>query len=130
MIDFQRLTFLAKKDNEVFYSSKENGIFPVFDCLQKHKQKMEDSDVSDKIVGIASARLLAYARIKSLYTLTISRDALELLEAKNIKTVFKEKTENIMGNDKKAICQIELLSRKNKSIDEFIKALKSFLRYC
>lgn len=129
MIDFQKLTFLAKKNNKIFYSSKKKGVFPLFDCLQKHKQRMECAEIADKVVGTGAARLLVYAKIKSLYTLTITKEALQLLVAKNIKTVFKEKTENIMNQYKTGVCPVELLSRKHKSIDKFIISLKSFLNY-
>lgn len=66
----------------------------------------------DKIVGRAAAMLLTYAKVKEIWTLTISQDAKKYLKKSKIKIEFKKEVKNIMNQKGDDFCPMEKLSRK------------------
>lgn len=105
-------SFVLIKNGKILYKSKADRLRPLILCIKKHKKEMRGAVVFDKIVGRAAALLLAYAKVKEVWTPTISQDAMKYLKKSKIKIEFKKEVKNIMNQKGDDLCPMEKLSRK------------------
>lgn len=118
------------KDKKIIFSSKENGIKPLVECIHKFKGKTKACILYDKVVGMAAARLIVYSYlIKEVNALVASDNAIDYLIKNKIKINFKEKVEKIMNKDKTKQCRMEELSEKIKNNKKFYLQIKDLI-YC
>jgi len=82
---------------------------------------MQGTIAFDRIIGQAAAILLAYAKVKEVWTPIISQDARKYLKKNKIKVEFKKEVKNIMNQKGDDLCPMEKLSRKMG--DKLIKYL-------
>jgi hypothetical protein len=105
------------------YKSKSQGLKPLVFCLRKYKKEMKNAVVYDKIVGLAAAMLLAYGKVKEVWTPIISKDARKYLEKHRIKIIYKKEVKNILNKDGTDICPMEKIAEK-AGLRELSKILK------
>lgn len=108
----KKWSFVLIKNGEILYKSKADRLKPLIFCIKKHKKEMRGAIVFDKIVGRAAATLLAYAKVKEVWTPIISQDAKKYLKKSKIKIGFKKEVKNIMNQKGDDFCPMEKLSRK------------------
>lgn len=117
-------SFVLIKNEKIIYSSKAERLKPLIFCIKKHKKEMRGATVFDRVIGQAAAMLLAHAKVKEIWTPTISQDAKKYLEKNKIKIEFKKKIKNIMNRKGDDLCPMEKLSRKMG--DKLIKHLLNY----
>lgn len=81
---------------------------------------MHGAVVFDKIVGRAAATLLVYAKVKEVWTPTVSRAGKAYLTKNKVKIDYKNLTSCIKNRKGDDICPMEKMSRKMPE-KEFIK---------
>jgi len=120
-------SFVLIKKDKIIFKSKLKGLDPLVFCIKKYKKEMRGAVIFDKIVGRAAACLLAYTKVKEVWTPTISRDARRILAKTKIKVVYKREVKSIMDRKGSDLCPMEKLSRKMKPA-ELIKFLLDLRR--
>ena len=93
--------------NDVIHCSKERGILPLLNWLEQTPCVLLDAVVADKVVGKASALLLAYGGVRSVYANTIGMPAIEVFQKQHIPFCFDEQTETIRNRDDTGDCLME-----------------------
>ena len=92
------------KDGNVIFSSSEGMLSPIIACINKHKNEMEDSIAIDKVVGLAAAKLLTYAKVKEIHAKIASKPAVNYLKTINAENIV----EKIMNTSQQ--CPMEKLA--------------------
>jgi hypothetical protein len=105
-------SFVLIKNGEILYKSKADRLKPLILCIKKHQNEMRRAIVFDKIIGRAAAMLLAHAKVKEVWTPTISQDARKYLKKSKIKIEFQKEVKNIMNQKGDDLCPMEKMSRK------------------
>ena len=70
---------IYKNDASVFVSN-DRGVAPLMKLLKDNKLQLKDSIIADKVIGKAAALLMAYARVKEVYSPMISKPAIKVFE--------------------------------------------------
>lgn len=109
-------SFVLIKNGKIIFKSRAPRLEPLILCIKKHKKEMRGAIVFDKIVGRAAAILLVYAKVKEVWTPTISADGKKYLEKNKIKVIFEKEVRCIMNRKGDDLCPMEKLSRK-KGVD-------------
>ncbi|KKT32759.1 MAG: hypothetical protein UX02_C0006G0027 [Candidatus Moranbacteria bacterium GW2011_GWC1_45_18] len=73
---------------------------------------MRGAVVFDKIIGQAAAIFLVYAKVKEVWTPTISRSGKACLEKHNVKIDYKNLVSCIKNRKGDDLCPMEKMSRK------------------
>ena len=113
---------VADSDGEI-KKYKGKGLKPIFEHLKKDNFK--NCFVYDKLTGKASALLLAYGKAKKLYTRTLSREALPILEKYNIEYEVEILTDYIINWSKTDKCPMEKAVENTDNPQSAYKILKS-----
>ncbi len=109
------------KDNKIScYDGK--GISPLLRYLENGN--FENTIVGDKKIGRASALLLVYGKAKQVYTPVISKPAIEILEAFDVKYIADEVVENILNQTQTDLCPMEKKVQCIEQPDEAYELLK------
>ena len=114
-------SFILIKRGKIIFKSKAERLKPLILCIKKHQKEMQGTIAFDRIIGQAAAILLAYAKVKEVWTPIISQDARKYLKKNKIKVEFKKEVKNIMNQKGDDLCPMEKLSRKMG--DKLIKYL-------
>lgn len=114
-MNFDNYVLALIKENKIIFSSKDDGLTPLMECIIKFKD-YKDCELHDKIIGLAAAKLILYSEmIKEVKTSLISSPAKKLLEENKIKIEAEQEVENILNKDKTDICPME---KKAMSLDK------------
>ena len=132
MIDFQQYSLVLEKEGQIVFSSDKSNLQPLVECVQKYKSKLKNCSLSDKVVGLAAARLIVYSEMISFVFAGIcSESAQQYLEKNKIKIKYNLLTERILNRDKSASCPMELKAAEIKDEVEFFQFLtKKFISSC
>lgn len=120
-------TLVILKDDREIFSSKKRGLRPLVEAIEFLSSQMKDSTIIDKVIGRAAAMLMVYAKVKEVYTVTISNPAKEVLSDAKIPFHFKNDTKTIMNNSGTGQCPMEKLSLEFEDNKEFLLRVKKIL---
>lgn len=108
--------------------SSDNGLKPLALALKLHRRQMKGATVYDKIVGLASARLLVLAKVKEINTELASQSAVAYLEKNNIKITAEETIPRLLNQAQTSQCEMEKLALEFKDNQKFYRRLLKVLK--
>ncbi len=88
-------------------TSNLKGIRPWLKWLRECPKELEDAMVVDKVVGKAAAMLMVVAKVKKLYTPTISEQALAYLKTQAIEFDYDHTVPYITNIAQDGLCPME-----------------------
>lgn len=121
------LTLCIVKDNDVVYSSKDRGVYPIYHAVIDSDFDIEGASVADKVTGKGAALLCVYGKIGTLHTGIISKPALKVLKDNNIIVTYERLVDNIKNRSGDGLCPVESLSKDIESPQDIILPVKGFL---
>lgn len=125
-LDFTKYSLVLIKDKEILFSSKESGLRPLLECIIQHKPKLRGCTLYDKVIGLASARLILHSNfVSSVYTGVISESAQKLLQNSGVRINTQKTVKNILNKDKTNICPMEIKAQVIKGNSQFFYELHS-----
>ncbi len=123
---FKKYSLLLIKNGEIIYHSKQPYLKPLIDCVNKYKGRLDGCTLYDKVVGLASAKLIVYAKIISqVITLVSTKPAVSLLKRNRIKINAQNTVRDILGPEKIYICPLEARAQKIKNNKQFFLQIKN-----
>ncbi len=102
-------TIVIYKSDASVIISNDRGVAPLMKLLKEDATQLHDSMVADKVVGKAAALLMVYAKVKEVYTPTISVPALEVFKNHNVKITYDQVVERIINRKGDGLCPMETL---------------------
>lgn len=84
-----------------------NRIIDLVSILKEDKDALKGSIIADKVIGKVAASVMAVAGAKEIYTNTLSKFAIPVLENANIKYSYKVLVDYIKNNDQTGMCPME-----------------------
>ncbi len=85
------------------------------------------SSIADRIVGRAAALLCVYSKAASVFAVTISGEAIQVLEDNKVFYRFQNHVPNILNYEGNDICPFEKLVIDLTKPEKAYKKLKSFV---
>ncbi|WP_300408431.1 DUF1893 domain-containing protein [Lagierella sp.] len=121
------MNLVVIQDDLVVFESNKMGIIPMFDFYNSEIEG--DVYIIDKFIGSGAARLLlkSKANIKGIFTFVISKDALKLIESKEINVEYERIVTKILNKRKDDLCPIEKISLGNDEFSDFYSNLEKFI---
>ncbi len=117
------LTLAIVKDGTLLFSTKSHRIGGFLDAIEQQGQRLQGASMADRIAGKAIALLCAYAGIKEVYAIVLSRKALNVFKQYGIGFNWNEIVENVLDSSKTGVCPFE---RAAADIVDPYKAFKTF----
>ncbi len=122
--DFKKYTLALFSQGHTVFESNESRLKPLVEMVQIYKGQYTDCMLHDKIVGLASAKIIVASKIISeLHAGVMSEDAKNFLSQTEIKFTYQELVDGIQNNDKTGPCPMEVKAREIPEPDEFLKAM-------
>jgi len=115
MTDNQQTTCTVIKDGSRIYRSSQGGLRPLLSWLADDPDLLKDSYVIDKVVGKASAPLLAYGGVARVHGQTMSRTGADVLDAHGIEYSYDALVDHVLNKDRTDMCPME---KKVAAIDD------------
>jgi len=99
-------SLVVLKDEKVLFESEHDRLRPIIECINTNN--IEGCTVIDKVVGLAAAKLLEFAKVKEIYAKVASKNAIEfskIINAEKIVDIILNET----GDEQ---CPMEKLAQK------------------
>ncbi len=100
-------TLALCKDQKLILSRFGRGIAPALELLDKHADLLQNADVYDLIIGKAAASVFILGGAKSVFGMTMSDSAIELLSRYGIPCSWHTRTEQIINRRGTGLCPFE-----------------------
>ncbi len=120
--DFTKYTLALYSQGHILFESNESRLKPLIEMVQIYKGEHTGCELHDKIVGLASAKIIVASKIVSeLHAGVMSKDARNFLRETEINFTFQDITDIIMNKERTGPCLMELKAREIESPDEQLK---------
>jgi len=121
----ENLSLVIIKNGKIIFKTQKQGLTGFLEAIEKLGKNLVTASMADKIVGVAASMLCAYAKVASVFALTISKEGSKVLEGNNIVYRFKEVVPNILNRNKKDVCPFEKLAMRSSNPEEAYVKLRS-----
>ncbi len=121
----KNLSVIIRKDNKTIFQSSGHMLHDLARCVRMHKREMENAVAIDRVVGLAAARLLAYARVKEVHALLASEFAIRYLQKRGIPIYARKVVKSILNRGKTDMCPMERMALACRSDAEFYKMIST-----
>ena len=101
------LNLIILSNGETLYTSKEEGMLPLYTAITRLNHAQRDMIVVDKIMGKAAALLASYLNAKEVHCITLSERGKEALEKRRISHYYEKLTPEIINRYGNDICPFE-----------------------
>lgn len=116
------------RNGETMRSFHQRGVSDLWQLLHEEPALLRGGFVADKVVGKGAAALMAAGGVRGLYTRTLSRPALELLERAGIPVEYECLVQNIINRAGNGICPVESLCADARTPEECLPRIGEFIR--
>jgi hypothetical protein len=107
-LDSENVSLFIIKDGRVLFSSEEGGMKPLIKAVRTFSSnELIDTVVVDRIVGKASALIIAFFRAKEVHGKVMSIRGRGLLKKQHIKINYEKLVPEIMNRSETDICPFE-----------------------
>lgn len=125
--DFTRYSLALLEGERLIYSARGGGLRPLWEALEKFQGK-SGLILHDKVIGLAAARLIVRSGIiAEIITRVASWPARQFLEDNGVALRASEVVDNILTQDKSAVCPGEVIALKTSDPEEFLQRMKAML---
>ena len=118
-------TIVIYKNDASVYTSNDRGVAPLMKLLKENKAQLKDAMIADKVVGKAAALLMAYGKVKEVYTPTISTPALQVFKNHNIEIHYDKEVGRIINRKGDGLCPMETLCLNIENPEEAFVAINN-----
>ena len=125
LLSERSLTLSIVKNGEIIFENYSRGISGFLRAIEKFGNKLEGASVADRVVGKAIALLCIYAKVRSVYAITLSKRAKAAFEKNMVYHEWDNLVENIMNANKADKCPFEKLATEISNPREAYKRLKA-----
>lgn len=115
------------KKGEITRTFTRRGVADLYELYQDTPELLDGACIADKIVGKASAAIMALSNVKEVYAAVISTEALSLLREKGIAVSYDRETPYIENRDKTGLCPMETACKQLHSPQEIYNRVKIFI---
>lgn len=105
----------------------KRGVADLFELTQSNPEFLKGARVADKIVGKGAAACMIFGGIRELFTYTISKPALAILQTAQITVHYEQCVDYIQNRTQTAMCPVEQLCADTNNIPEIIEIIRDFL---
>jgi hypothetical protein len=92
-------TFVVVDDTKLLYFSKARGFTPLFEVFDTRPDLLEGGIVGDRIVGRGAAMFFLHAKVKAVFALAVSDEAIDILQDHKVIITWKETVPYIVERD-------------------------------
>ena len=122
--DFSKYSLALFSQGHIIFESNEHKLKPLVEMVQIYKAQYTGCTVHDKVVGLASAKIIAASgMVSELHAGIMSKDAREFLYQTKIHFTFQELVEGIQNQEKDGPCPMEVKAREIAEPDEFLQQM-------
>jgi len=111
-MDFRELlkqySIVIVRDDEIVFKSMDSGIAPLLEAVESIGIKsLHDTCVADRVIGKAAALLVALFKPRYVFSIIMSKSAINVLEENNIEFDYDNLVDYILNREKNDLCPFE-----------------------
>jgi len=125
LLEEEKWNLVVVRDGQVVLSSRESGVSPLFRAVRSMADRLHNAALADRVVGSAVAMLCLHARVASVYAVTASQGALDILGKQSMPVTTENVVSNISNRAGTDVCPFEMLAQDAGSPARLFSVLES-----
>lgn len=125
LLEKEKWNLVVVRDRLVVLSSRDSGVAPFFGAVRSMAESVHNAAVADRVVGSAVAMLCLHARVASVYAVTASQGALDILRSHRVPVTCAAVVPYISNRAGTDLCPFEKLARDAESPARLFSVLES-----
>ena len=121
-------TFVIVDSNKLLYHTAERGLKPLLDLIENAPEKLEGAIVGDRFMGRSAAFLCIYAKVRAVFAMHISDEAIDLLEKHGCQPSWRETVPYIVERDLSSRYKPDLLLKDVEDPVVAYELLRNYLQ--
>jgi hypothetical protein len=122
----EKLTLLVERGGKRVFASDRRGIRTLYEAVSDNLALFEGSEVADKVVGLAAAYILVYARAGKISATLMSQEARRFLKDSNVPHDADSFVKALDEQPHEAV-PAETIARASQSPSTFVEELRARL---
>ncbi|MFO7712062.1 MAG: DUF1893 domain-containing protein [Dehalococcoidia bacterium] len=125
LLEKEKWNLVVVRDGLIVLSSRDSGVAPFFGAVRSMAESLHNAAVADRVVGSAVAMLCLHARLASVYAVTASQGALDILMSHRVPVTCTAVVPYISNRAGTDLCPFEKLARDAESPARLFSVLES-----
>ncbi|MGL6199194.1 MAG: DUF1893 domain-containing protein [Lachnospiraceae bacterium] len=121
-------TFVIIGENKVNYYSEKRGMAPLLELLEQAPEKLEGAIIGDRIMGRAAAMLCIFGKVKAIFAMSISDEAIDMFEKHHILATWQETVPYIVERDLKSRYKLDLHIKDEEDPQTAVEMIKDYCK--
>jgi hypothetical protein len=117
------VTLRLERDGRELWRSSASGLRPLVEAVLTVGEGLRGATAYDKVVGLASAKLLVYAGVREVETDVASAPAVRYAECAGLRLRAVVVTPGILNRERTGLCPMEELALEVESPEAFLRAI-------
>ena len=118
---------LVVENSRAFRTYDSRGVADLYGILTREPELLAGARVADKVVGKGAAVLMVLGKVESVYAITISKPALNMLMNHGVKVTYETLVDNIINRAGTGICPVESLCADIDSPQQALPLIRDFI---
>jgi len=125
LLEKEKWNLVVVRDGLIVFKSRDSGVASFFSAVRSMAESLHNAAVADLVVGSAVAMLCLHARVASVYAVTASQGALDILGRHSVFVTTENVVPHISNRDGTDLCPFEKLARDAESPARLFSVLES-----
>jgi len=115
------------KDRRIVYTSKDRGIYPLYEAGEILALDFRGAFLADKVIGKAAAMIAVEGGIQGIYGEVMSQHAIDFIESRGLQPEYHHHAPYIKNRDLDGMCPVETRAITTGDYGELIRKVEEFL---
>jgi len=124
LLEVEGWNLVIVRDGEVLLRSREHGVAAFFRAVKSSGAILHNAAVADRMVGSAVAMLCLHAGVTSVYAVTASLGALEILKSQGLPVTSRHTVPHILNSAETDLCPFERLAQESEDPAQLLSAME------
>jgi hypothetical protein len=123
-----RFSLSIVKQGNILFESKSKGLKDLFEAVKRLGTSLRNASIADQIVGKAAAFIFVYARVNSVFAVTISEKGFEVLEQNHVSAEYWNIIPDVLNKERIDVCPFEKMVKDCRDAKGAFAILKKGLQ--
>jgi len=119
-------TFVILNETKLLHYSDKHRVAPLLEAIESKPSMLMGAIVGDRIVGRAAALLCAYSNVRAVFAISISDEAIDILDKHNILATWQDTVPYIVEKDLSSRYRLDVHVKDIEDLEQAYIMIKDY----
>jgi len=125
-LSHSKKSFVVVGESKLLHYTDKRGIEPLLDLIESNPAMLEGAIVGDRIVGRTAALMCIYSKVRVVFAMIISDEAIELLDKHGVLATWQETVPYIVEKNLTSRYKLDLMLKDVEEPEKAVEMIKEY----